>query len=90
MPKYIIERDLPGAGDLTDGQIADIARTSCDVLREMGPSVQWLESYVTDDMIYCVYVAPDEDAVRTHAKRGGFPADSVARVRRIIDPVTAE
>ena len=90
MPKYVIERELPGAGALTSEHIVDIASRSCAVLREIGPSVQWVHSYVTDDVIYCVYVAPDEAALLEHARRGGFPADSIARVRRVIDPVTAE
>ena len=90
MPKYIIERELPGAGGLSDGQLVDIAARSCAVLREMGPDIQWVQSYVTDDVIYCLYIAPDEEAVLAHARRGAFPADSIARVRRVIDPATAE
>ena len=87
MPQYVIERTLPGAGDLTDEQVAGIAAKSNEVLDGM-PSVQWQESYVTQDKLYCVYVAPDADAVREHAARGGFPADSVEQVRRRIDPTT--
>ena len=90
MPKYIIERAIPGAGDLSSGDLHAIAQKSCGVLQEMGPSIQWVESYVTGDKIYCVYNAPTEDAVREHAKRGGFPADEVNRVRSRIDPTTAE
>ena len=87
MPQYVIERSLPGAGDLTAEQVHGIAVTSNAVLDEM-PGVQWQESYVTQDKIYCVYVAPDSDSVREHARRGGFPADSVEQVRRRIDPTT--
>ncbi|HUG02349.1 MAG TPA: DUF4242 domain-containing protein [Longimicrobiales bacterium] len=90
MPKYIIERELPGAGELSKDQLAEIAKRSCSVLRDMGPAIQWIQSYVTDDVIYCVYVAPDERAILEHARRGGFPADSIATVRQLIDPVTAE
>jgi hypothetical protein len=90
MPKYVIERNIPGAGKLTAEQLAGISQKSCGVLKQMGPQVQWVESFVTDDKIYCVYIAPDEAAVREHATRGGFPADSVAQVRRMIDPTTAE
>jgi hypothetical protein len=87
MPKFVIERELPGAGKLSDAQIDGIAQKSCGVLREL-PHVQWVHSYVTDDKIYCVYIAPDAEAVREHARRGGFPANSVATVRRMIDPTT--
>jgi hypothetical protein len=90
MPKYIIERELPGAGMLSREQLTEIAQRSCGVLRELGPAVQWLQSYVTDDKIYCVYIAPDEAAVIAHAKQGGFPADNVARIAGNIDPTTAE
>jgi len=90
MPKYLIERGLPGAGDLGPAELAGISRKSCDVLREMGGSVQWLHSYVTGDKIYCVYIAPDEGSIREHARRGGFPADSVHEVREVIDPVTGD
>jgi hypothetical protein len=90
MPKYVIERNIPGAGKLTQEQLMGISQKSCGVLKQMGPQVQWLESFVTDDKIYCVYIAPDEAAVREHAALGGFPANSVARVRRMIDPMTAE
>ncbi len=87
MPQYVIERTLPGAGDLSDDQVRDVAAKSNEVLDGM-PGVQWQESYVTQNKLYCVYVAPDADAVREHAKRGGFPADSVEQVRRRIDPTT--
>jgi hypothetical protein len=90
MPKFVIEREIPGAGDLTPEQLAGISQTSCGVLSEMGPRIQWVQSYVTDDKIYCVYVAPNADMVREHARRGGFPANVVARVHTVIDPTTAE
>lgn len=90
MPKYVIERDIPGAGRLTPDQLQAISQTSCGVLRELGPSVQWLHSYVTDDKIYCVYIAPNEKLVREHAQKGGFPANRVSEVRGVIDPTTAE
>ena len=90
MPKYVIEREIPGAGDLSLAELQGIAQTSCGVLSEMGPQVQWLESFVTADKIYCVYIAPNEQLVLEHAKRGGFPADRVSEVARTIDPTTAE
>ncbi len=90
MPKFIIERTLPGAGDLTSDQLQGISATSCGVLREMGPTIQWVESYVTGDKIYCVYNAENAAQIREHAQRGGFPADAVNEVRRRIDPTTAE
>jgi hypothetical protein len=90
MPKFVIERDLAGAGKLSPRELQQVAVKSCDVLREMGPSIQWVHSYVTDDKIYCLYVAPDEATVRDHAKRGGFPANRVTRVRTTIDPTTSE
>lgn len=90
MPKYVIERQIPGAGDLSKEELQGISQTSCGVLREMGPEIQWVQSYVTGDKIYCVYVAPDADTVREHADRGGFPADSVEEVATVIDPTTAE
>ena len=90
MPKFIIERELPGAGSLTTEQLQGVALKSCDVLRKMGPQIQWLESYVTDDKIYCVYIAADENLVREHAKQGGFPANRVSAVKTIIDPTTSE
>ncbi len=90
MPKYVIEREIPEAGKLTTQQLQAISQKSCSVLQNMGPKIQWLHSYVTDDKIYCVYIAPDEATVRAHAQQGGFPANSVARVRTIIDPTTAD
>lgn len=90
MPKYVIEREIPGAGDLSAADIQGIAQKSCGVLSEMGPQVQWLESFVTGDKIYCVYIAPSEELVREHAARGGFPADRVSEIKRTIDPTTAE
>jgi hypothetical protein len=90
VPKYVIEREIPGAGKLTAQELQGISQKSCGVLRELGPQVQWVHSYVTDDKIYCVYVAPDEAAVRRHAELGGFPANQVSRVATVIDPTTAE
>ena len=90
MPKYVIERELPGAGALSAAQLKGVAQTSCGVLRNQGPQIQWLHSYVTGDKIYCVYIAPNEDMVREHAKQGGFPANRVSEVKTIIDPTTAE
>lgn len=90
MPKFVIEREIPGAGKLTPQELQAISQKSCSVLSAMGPQVQWLQSYVTDDKIYCVYIAPDEASVREHAAQGGFPANSVARVRTVIDPTTSE
>ena len=90
MPKFVIERDLAGAGKLPREELQAISQKSCGVLQRMGPQIQWVESFVTDDKIYCVYVAPDEASVRTHAQQGGFPANSIARVRSVIDPTTAE
>jgi len=90
MPKFVIERNIPGAGKLTPAELQAISATSCGVLREMGPAIQWVQSYVTDDKIYCVYHAPSEAMVREHAQKGGFPANVVANVRRVIDPTTAE
>jgi hypothetical protein len=90
MPKYVIEREIPGAGALSAEQLKGISQKSCGVLRNMGPQIQWVESYVTGDKIYCVYIAPDEAMVREHAKQGGFPANRVSEVKAIIDPTTAE
>lgn len=89
MPKFVIERAIPGAGALTPEQLKAISQTSCGVLTSMGPQIQWLESFVTDDKIYCIYIAPDEATVREHARLGQFPANSVSEVRTIIDPTTA-
>ncbi|MBD2700615.1 DUF4242 domain-containing protein [Spirosoma sp. BT702] len=90
MPKYVIEREIPGAGQLTPEQLKSISQTSCGVLTNTGPQIQWQHSYVTGDKIYCVYIAPNEEMVREHAKQGGFPANSVSEVATIIDPTTAE
>ena len=90
MPKFVIERDVPGAGQLSEQEIREISMRSVEVLRAMGARIQWLNSYVTDEKIYCVYLAPDEPTIREHARRAGLPVDRVARVRRLIDPTTAE
>jgi hypothetical protein len=90
MPKFVIEREIPGAGKLSATELQAISQRSCGVLRAMGPQIQWVQSYVTDDKIYCVYIAPNEEAVREHAAQGGFPANRVARVRSVIDPTTAD
>jgi hypothetical protein len=90
MPKFVIEREIPDAGKFSPDQLQAISQTSCGVLRSMGPQIQWLHSYVTDDKIYCVYIAPDEATVRKHAEQGGFPANRVSQVRTTIDPTTAE
>ncbi len=90
MPKYVIEREIPGAGQISAQDMQAISQKSCSVLQELGPQIQWVESYVTDDKIYCVYIAPNKEMVLEHAKRGGFPANSVAEVKRMIDPTTAE
>jgi len=90
VPKYVIERDIPGAGSLSPEQLKGISQTSCGVLSAMGPEIQWVQSYVTGDKIYCVYIAPSEELVREHAAKGGFPADRVSEVTVIIDPTTAE
>lgn len=90
MPKYIIEREIPGAGSLTQQELKAISQKSCGILNSMGPRIQWLESYVTDDKVYCVYIAPDEATVRAHAEQGEFPANRISQVRSVIDPSTAE
>ena len=90
MPKFVIERNIPGAGQLSSQDLHAIAQKSCGVLRNMGPQIQWVQSYVTTDKLYCVYNAPDEESVREHARQGGFPADSVARVTSVIDPTTGD
>jgi len=90
MPKYVIEREIPGAGKLSTEQLKGISQTSCGVLSKMGPQIQWVHSYVTEDKLYCVYIAPDKEMVREHAKQGGFPANSVSLVSTIIDPTTSE
>jgi cell division inhibitor SulA len=90
MPKFIIEREIPGAGKLSPQDLKGISQKSCSALRNLGPQIQWLESYVTDDKIYCVYIAPNEEMIREHARQGGFPANRVSVIRRMIDPTTAE
>jgi hypothetical protein len=90
MPKFVIERDIPEAGRLSPQQLQAISQKSCEVIREMGAQIQWIQSYIADDKIYCIYVAPDEDAVRKHAQQGGFPANRISRIRSVIDPTTAE
>jgi hypothetical protein len=90
MPKYIIEREIPAAGALTPEQLQGISQKSCGVLKGLGPQIQWVESYVTDDKVYCVYIAPNEEMIREHARQGEFPANRISAVRRMIDPATAE
>lgn len=90
MPKYVIERDIPGAGRLSPGELQAVSQKSCGVLTELGPQIQWVQSYVTDNKIYCVYIAPNEGLIREHARRGGFPADRVSEVKTVIDPTTSE
>ena len=90
MPKFVIEREIPDAGKLTTDQLQGISQKSCDVLRQMGPQIQWVHSYVTDNKIYCVYIAENEELIREHAQKGGFPANSVSRIVNIIDPTTSE
>ena len=90
MPKYVIEREIPGAGDLSAEELQGISQTSCNVLNDMGPQIQWVQSQVTDDKIYCTYIAPNEEMIRQHADQGGFPANKVSEVRSVIDPTTAE
>ena len=90
MPKYVIEREIPNASKLSPHELRTISQRSCSVLNQMGPQIQWVQSYVTDDKIYCVYVAPNEEMVREHARKGGFPANRVAAVKTVIDPTTSE
>ncbi len=90
MPKYLIEREIPNAGKLSAAELQSISQKSCSVLRNLGPQIQWVESYVTDDKVYCVYVAPNEAIVRKHAEQGGFPANRISQIRTVIDPTTAE
>lgn len=90
MPKFVIEREIPGAGNLTDAEIQEVSRKSLAVLKGMGTEIQWLQSYVTGDKVYCIYLAPDEATIREHARRGGLPANRVSAVRRMIDPTSAE
>jgi hypothetical protein len=90
MPKYVIEREIPGAGKIPPDQLQAISQKSCGVLKNLGPQIQWVHSYVTDDKIYCIYIAPNEEMVREHAKQGGFPANKVSEIKTMIDPTTAE
>ncbi|MGZ8250187.1 DUF4242 domain-containing protein [Methylomagnum sp.] len=90
MPKYLIEREIPGAGQLTQEELQAISQKSCGVLNRLGPRIQWVQSYVTDDKVYCVYVAPDEDVIRQHAEEGGFPANRISEIKSVIDPTTGE
>jgi len=90
MPKYVIEREIPGAGKLTAMELQGVSQTSCDVLRKLGPEIQWLHSYVTGDKVYCVYIAPNEELIREHAQQGGFPANRISEIKTVIDPTTAE
>ena len=90
MPKYIIEREMPGLGNLSGEQLHEASQKSCSVLNQMGPRIQWIESYVTDDKLYCIYIAPNEEQIREHARQGGFPANRVSEIKTVIDPTTAE
>jgi Protein of unknown function (DUF4242) len=90
MPKFVIEREIPGAGNMSPQELQAVSQTSCGVLQQMGPGIQWLHSYVTGDKIYCVYIAPNEERIRQHAQQGGFPANRVSEIKSIIDPTTAE
>lgn len=90
MPKFVIEREIPDAGKFSSEQLKAISQTSCGVLRELGPQIQWVQSYVTDNKIYCIYIAPDEDLIRRHAQLGGFPANRISQIRTMIDPTAAE
>ena len=90
MPKYVIEREIPGAGNLSPSELKAISQKSCGVLNAMGPQIQWVQSYVTENKIYCVYIAPSEEAVREHAQKGGFPANSISEIKSVIDPTSAE
>lgn len=90
MPKYVIEREIPGAGNLTSAELQGVAQTSCNVLRTMGPQIQWVESYVTGDKVYCIYISPNEEMIREHARQGGFPANRISEIKTVIDPTTSE
>jgi len=90
MPKYVIEREIPGAGSMSPQELQSVSQTSCGVLRKLGPQIQWLQSYVTGDKIYCVYIAPNEELIREHASQGGFPANRISEIKSVIDPTTAE
>ncbi|HKO60226.1 MAG TPA: DUF4242 domain-containing protein [Pyrinomonadaceae bacterium] len=90
MPKYVIEREIPGAGNLSPQELQSVSQTSCNVLRKMGPDIQWVQSYVTGDKVYCIYIAPNEEMIREHAREGGFPANSISEIKTMIDPTTSE
>lgn len=90
MPKYVIEREIPGAGNLSPQELQSVSQTSCNVLRKMGPDIQWVQSYVTADKVYCIYIAPNEEMIREHAREGGFPANSISEIKTTIDPTTSE
>lgn len=90
MPKYVIERDIPKAGQLSSGELQGVAQKSCSILKDLGPQIQWVQSYVTDDKVYCVYISPNEQMIRDHAEKGGFPANSISEVKTVIDPTTSE
>lgn len=90
MPKFLVEREIPGAGNLSPQELQDISQTSCSVLQKMGPQIQWLQSYVTGDKVYCVYIAPNKEMIREHARQGGFPANRISEIKSVIDPTTAE
>ena len=90
MPKYVIEREIPGAGNLSPQELQAVSQTSCNVLRKMGPDIQWVQSYVTGDKVYCIYIAPNEEMIREHAREGGFPANSISEIKTTIDPTTSE
>ncbi len=90
MPKFVIEREIPGAGNLTEAELQAISQTSCNVLQKMGPEIQWVESFVTGDKVYCIYLSPNEEMIREHASQGGFPANRISEIKTTIDPTTAE
>lgn len=90
MPKFVIEREIPGAGNLSGPELQAISQKSCSVLNQMGPQIQWVQSYVTGDKVYCIYIAPSEEMIREHAQQGGFPADRISEIKTVIDPTTAE
>ena len=90
MPKYVIEREIPGAGSMSPQDLQAVSQKSCSVLQNLGPQIQWVQSYVTGDKIYCIYIAPSEDMIRTHAQQGGFPANRISEIKTVIDPTTAE
>jgi len=90
MPKFVIEREIPGAGNLLPAELQAVSQKSCSVLRNLGPEIQWVQSYVTDDKIYCIYIAPNEELLREHARQGGFPANKISQIRSMIDPTSAE